>query len=142
MKEGIIIDLAHLNKKSFYQVAGCGQKLFCSHTCFDEVCSHKRNLDKKQIQTIVDSGGLVGLTLVGDFLGGRELENVYNHIDYFIKNFGADNLAIGTDFYGTEQLPYELEQYKDFAKLELPQTTLNKIFHKNYYDFQKTCKQN
>ena len=100
---GIVIDLAHLNRQSFYDVVELlrGKKLFCSHTCFDEVHPHARNLDRAQVQTIVDSDGLIGLTLVPEFLGG----SVQRHIDYFIGNFGDRNLAIGTDFYGCDIEP-------------------------------------
>ena len=116
---GIRIDLAHLNKKSFYDVAKLlkGRKLFCSHTCFSDVHPHARNLDRAQIQTIVDSDGLIGLTLVPEFLGG----DIQNHIDYFIKNFGDANLAIGTDFYGCNVEP----NYNNY--LHLPEN----VRHKN-----------
>jgi len=140
---GIRIDLAHLNRTSFYQVAEIlgNRKLLCTHTCFDEVHPHLRNLDRKQIQTIVNSGGIIGLTLVRDFLGG----DVYSHIRYFIDNFGEDNIAIGTDFYGTVNLPKGLRRYKDFARFRkfllgkgIGDSTINKIFHINWHDFQRT----
>ena len=142
---GILIDLAHLNKTSFYQVAEilANQKLFCSHTCFAEVHPHPRNLDRKQIQTIVDSGGIIGLTLVGDFLCGKgraDFEDVYAHIKYFLDNFGEDNLGLGTDFFGTKNLPRGLRNYKDFCKFRkfllkkgLSEATINKIFYLNAY---------
>jgi len=142
---GIHIDLAHLNRKSFFQVAKLlkGQKLLCTHTCFDEVHPHPRNLDRKQIQTIVDSGGIIGLTLVGDFLGDATMQAVFRHIKYFLDNFGEDNLCIGTDFFGTTKLPKGLKQYKHFARFEkfllkkgLSKSTISKIFHINTYEFQ------
>jgi len=145
---GIHIDLAHLNRKSFFQVAKLlkGQKLLCTHTCFDEVHPHLRNLNRKQIQTIVDSGGLIGLTLVSDFLGAGD---VWGHIKYFLDNFGEDNLAIGTDFFGTTNLPKNLKRYKDFRRFKkflaskgLTDSTINKIYHINYHDFQRTDRTN
>ena len=140
----IVIDLAHLNRRSFYEVAEMlkGEKLFCSHTCFDEVHPHPRNLDRKQVATIVNSGGLIGLTLVGDFLGGITMEYVYNHIKWFIDNFGDRHLAIGTDFFGTDNLPKGLKRYKDFRRFKrfllskgLTRSQINNIFYYNAKDF-------
>jgi membrane dipeptidase len=142
---GVVIDLAHLNRKSFYQVAEMlkGQRLLCTHTCFDEVHPHNRNLDRKQIQTIVDSDGIVGLTFVGKFLTSDRrvtMEDVYKHIEYFIKNFGEDNLAIGTDFLGAPKFPRGLNKYKDMYRLKkfllgkgLSEATIHKIFYANAY---------
>jgi len=142
---GVTIDLAHLNKQSFFDVADIlmenGKKLLCTHTCFDEICPHTRNLNRLQLQTIVYSGGLVGLTLVGSFLtpsGCATMDDVYNHIKYFMDNFGEDNLAIGTDFFGTDDLPKGLKNYQNLTKFRrfltkngMKNTTINKIFHGN-----------
>ena len=141
---GVVIDLAHLNRASFWDVVGelGGRRLLCTHTCFDEVNPHNRNLDRKQIQTIVDSGGIVGLTFVGEFLGidgaTDDFEILFNHIKYFIENFGEDNLAIGTDFLGAARFPRGLCAYKDLRGLErfllgkgLNKRTINKIFCEN-----------
>jgi len=153
IESGIEIDLAHLNRRSFDEVSEVlnkqGKRLFCSHTCFDEVCQHPRNLTKEQILKIVDSGGIIGLTLVGEFLigGNATLEDVYSHIKYFVDNFGDDNLAVGTDFYGTENLPSGLEKYRDFKKLSnyllkkgLSNSTIDKILHKNAHDYFQRIK--
>ncbi|MCL2847058.1 MAG: membrane dipeptidase [Firmicutes bacterium] len=113
-KSGVVIDLAHLNKKSFHQVADqlTGQRLFCSHTCFDEINPHPRNIDREQIQRIVDSDGIVGLTLVNEFLGDS---GVAGHIKYFHGNWGTENLGIGTDFFGAPDMAFNdynrLQQY-------------------------------
>ena len=138
---GVYIDLAHLNQKSFFQVAELlgGQKLLCTHTCFDEIWPHPRNLRRRQIQTIVESGGLVGLTLVNDFLGDYD---VLTHIKYFLENFGEDNLCIGTDFFGTKNLPKDLRKYKGFARFKklllaegLSEEAVGKIFVRNVEKF-------
>ena len=133
---GIIIDLAHLNRPSFYAVAtlltSLNQKLLCTHTCIAEINPHPRNLTPHQVKTIVDSGGLIGITLVGDFLTAKKratLCDIYSHIKYFTENFGEDNLAIGTDFFGTTHLPKGLTKYKHFKRLE--KFLSDKILHTN-----------
>jgi len=149
IKNDIVIDLAHLNRPSFFEVTKLlrekGQPLLCTHTCFDEVHSHPRNLNREQIKTIVNAGGLIGLTLVGKFLSPNKratLHDVCKHIEYFIKNFGTDNIAIGTDFFGTDNLPRGLRKYKDFKRLEkfFDHTTIEEILRINYCDFRKINK--
>jgi len=105
---GVQIDLAHLNRESFFQVAACvGGALLCTHTCFDEVTPHPRNLTREQVELIVKSGGVVGLTFEKSFCNG----DVMKHFLWFKNNFGINNLGIGTDFFGAT-VPKELKNYK------------------------------
>jgi len=137
VKAGVVIDLAHLNKKSFYSVLEhtkkLGGRVFCSHTCFFDVNPHPRNIDRDQIRAIIECVGIVGLTLVPVFLNGTDtaqFDDVLSHIRWFVENFGDDNLAIGTDFNGTDHLPVGLESYEGFVEFEKHLTT-GKIFYKN-----------
>ena len=148
LTEGIRVDLAHLNRQSFWDVMpvlrDAGVRPLCTHTCFDAVCPHLRNLNHDQIKAVVGAGGLIGLTLVDKFLtpkGRPNLTHVADHIEYFVKNFGADNLAIGTDFYGAH-LPNGLTTYHDFENLAsllnrrgLSNETIEKIFVGNARKF-------
>ena len=117
----IKIDVAHLNEDSFNDVARISSKpMFCSHTAFYGLCNNPRNLKDYQIKIIIDSGGIVGLCLVSQFLNGTNkcyIDDIVSHIDYFACRFGIDNLAIGTDFYGTKFLPKGLKNYKTLTKL-------------------------
>lgn len=134
---GIIIDTAHLNSQSFYDVLDETDSVINSHTAADEVTSHLRNLDAQKIHLIIERGGIIGVTPVKDFIGGNKISDYINHIDYFVQKFGADNLSIGTDFYGTTPLD-ELNEYKSFEiikekmeKLGYPIGVIEKIFYKN-----------
>jgi microsomal dipeptidase-like Zn-dependent dipeptidase len=94
----IIIDLAHLNRQSFFDVGDILRKhkqpLLCTHTCFAEVHPHARNLDRDQVQAIVDSGGIIGLTLVGDFLSTQRPSQIQG----FQKACGHDRRNKNQDF--------------------------------------------
>lgn len=146
-QNGIKIDTAHLNEESFMDVAKCTNKpLFCSHTAFYGMQPHSRNLKDYQLKMIVDSNGLVGLCLVSDFLKGSsksKLNDIVAQIDYFACKFGVDNLALGTDFYGTEHLPKHAKTYGDLTTklskaledLGYTQKSINKIFFENANQF-------
>lgn len=115
----LVVDTAHLNRASFYEVAEQANKIICSHTCFYDVNKHPRNLTREQISVIIERGGIVGLCFVSDFLGGNSVNDVVKHIDWFLDCFGDKHLSIGTDFFGTANLPKGLTTYKSFERLVL-----------------------
>lgn len=117
--EKILIDTAHLNEKSFMDIAIASHgPIVCSHTAFGSVNEHPRNLKDYQIRIILESGGIVGLSLVSYFLSSSRKvgqEDFLRHILYFVDTFGTtDGLAVGTDFFGTKHLPKGIKRYDDF----------------------------
>jgi microsomal dipeptidase-like Zn-dependent dipeptidase len=127
----IQIDTAHLNRASFYQFAKVTTRpILCTHTAFDRVHRHRRNLTDRQIRAIIGSNGLVGLAFVPKFLGRA---GIMKHISYFTEKFGAGHIALGTDFYGTAELPARLKDYKDIYDLDIKYK--EEILHKNAYAF-------
>lgn len=145
----INVDVAHLNENSFLDVAKASNNpLFCSHSACFSLCNNQRNLKDYQIKMICDSGGLVGLCLVSDFLNGTKkclVDDIICHIDYFACHFGIDNLAIGTDFYGTKHLPKGIKTYdnlikslsKGLSKMGYTEKSISKIFYDNASTFFK-----
>ncbi len=144
---GIIIDTAHLNEKSFMSLANITTKpMLCTHTASYSINPHARNLKDYQIKMIVDSGGIVGLALVSDFLNGRRSCNILDyvkHIDYLVNKFGIEHFAIGTDFNGTKHLPFGITDYKSFKSLLITNllglgykpADINKLLYKNAAQF-------
>lgn len=116
----ILIDTAHMNRKTFFDFAKITTKpIYNSHTAFDELHPHKRNVTHAQIRQIIKSGGLVCLCFVGKFLTNKTptADTVAREIVWFVKKYGANNLAIGSDFFGTTDLPSGLKTYCDFDEL-------------------------
>ncbi len=103
----LAVDVAHSNKNSFYQIVGRAKRVLCSHTAFEWIYPHRRNLDEMQVKAILNKGGIIGLIGVGHFLSGvknakgRE-DAFFNQIDGYVKKFGVNGLAIGSDFYGSD----------------------------------------
>ena len=118
----ILIDTAHLNKKSFYDVCDLGDvRIINSHTCQNSIYKHARNISDKQIKAIIARRGVIGLTPVSFFLkddskSPANSDDYIKQIDTFCQKFGADNIGIGTDFYGAAPLLC-LTEYADFAKI-------------------------
>ena len=143
----IFVDTAHLNERSFMSFANITTKpMLCTHTACHNLISHARNLKDYQLKIIADSGGLIGICLVSDFLSGRKYCTILDyvcHIDYAVNKFGIDHVAIGTDFYGTKNLPAGITDYKSLQKALVENLTklgykpkdINKIFYQNAADF-------
>jgi len=147
-KNNILVDTAHLNRKSFFEVAECSDKIFNSHTALDCLVGHERNLTKEQIKIIIEKKGLVGITAVSDFLQRGEfrakIADYVRHIDCFCQTFSVNDIAIGTDFFGADPI-LGLNSYNDFVavkyelkKLGYKHSDIKKIFYTNA---QKFCLQ-
>ena len=142
---GIAIDAAHISKRGFIDIIDNAQKVINSHTCFNGVFKHKRNLDDWQVKLIAERGGLIGITACGYFMTNRKTCKISDYIDnimYCYEKYGAECLCVGTDFNGTDFLPCGLENYGGFltVKAELLKRgvcmlDVEKILYKNLSDF-------
>ena len=145
----IYVDTAHLNERSFMSLVNYTNKpILCTHTACYNLLPHARNLKDYQMQIIADSGGLIGICLVSDFISGRKSCTIMDyicHLDYAINKFGINHVAIGTDFYGTKHLPAGISDYKNLQKALVENLTklgykpkdIHKIFYQNAADFFK-----
>lgn len=144
-KNNIIVDTAHANRQSFFDIANFSSKpLFCSHTAVSEIFSSPRNLLDEQISEIVNSDGYIGIFFVGNFLSTRPTTSldVARHIDYIVSRYGDSSVGFGTDFNGTKNLPSDLGGYnelenvfKHLADFGYSRKTLEKLQFRNFYEF-------
>ena len=137
----IQIDTAHLNRRSFWQFTQVTTRpLVCTHTAFTAIHHHPRNLTKKQIHTIIKSGGMIGLALVPKFLTKNttscDIFDLIKHINYFNRHFDNHALHWGTDFYGTKQLPNHIKGYQDLHHLLKTQIIGYSILHQPIIAYQ------
>ena len=107
---GILIDLAHLNERGFWDVADRSDApLVATHTAAHALCPFSRNLTDAQLDAIGASGGVVGVTFgVSDLRpDGRDeedtpLSDIVRHVAYISERIGVDHVALGSDFDGTK----------------------------------------
>lgn len=119
-----LVDLAHASEKSFWQAAEIlsdyGRPVFVSHSCAAALCRHRRNLSDAQIRAVGQSGGLIGLALVPQFLnssGRATAADFARHAAHIAELIGAEHIAMGSDFDGTEALPEGIRGIEDAARL-------------------------
>jgi len=102
---GIIVDVAHSGWRTSLEAAQASQKpMVASHTVCAGLRDHIRAKPDEVIRAICDTGGLIGICWIPQFLGGSgDVAALLDHVDYAVKRFGVDHVAIGTDVAHTSQ---------------------------------------
>jgi membrane dipeptidase len=94
---GVLVDVAHSGWRTSLEAAKASRlPAVASHSGCAAVHHHIRCKPDDVIRAIVDTGGLVGICCIPSFLGGG-ITALLDHIDYMVRTFGIDHVAIGTD---------------------------------------------
>jgi len=107
---GVIPDVSHLNEAGFWDVAKLASEqekpFWATHSNCASIRPHRRNLSDEQLRAVFESGGLVGINLYIDFLGGAgTAEDVARHLAHMVALGGENHVALGSDFDGCEVHP-------------------------------------
>ena len=148
---GMIVDVSHLNERTFWQVMEATRKpVVATHSNAFSIRNHPRNLTDSQIRAISERGGFVGLNFCGSFLSDGEeasIRDVARHARHIAEVGGVRSLAIGSDFDGIETPPAGLEHIGKMGKLiglfqkaGFSQAEIDAIAHRNFLRvFRKVC---
>ena len=91
--------------------------VIASHANSRAVCAHTRNLSDDLFCAIRDSGGVVGLNLYTDFLGGDGMDAVVRHVEHLLDLGGDETLALGGDLDGCNTLGGGITGVQDYPTL-------------------------
>ena len=140
----MIIDVSHLNRQSFFDVAENTERPFiASHSNPDIVNTNsgrKRNLTDEQIKIIKNRAGLIGLNLYEAFLdiGNKTgVDALMVHLDYLLERGCENVIAFGGDFDGcdlTEGISgiESIEEiYNSLLRSGYNEELLNNLFYNN-----------
>lgn len=105
---GILLDLAHLNEKGFWEVARLTDSpLVVSHAAANSLTKTSRNLTDRQLDAIAESDGLIGLNFcvsdlhpTGDNDKSLPLARLVDHMSYIADRIGVEHVAFGSDYDG------------------------------------------
>ena len=102
---GVIVDVAHSGWRTSLEAAKASRRpMVASHTTCAGLYKHFRGKPDETIKAICDTGGLIGICCIPRFLGGAgDIGAFLDHLDYAVKKFGADHVAIGPDISHTSR---------------------------------------
>ena len=93
---------------------GCGASWARSR---DRLAREQPRRVRAHAQPLRDSGGVVGLNLYTDFLGGTDTDAVVRHIEHLLDLGGTETLALGGDLDGCDTLGGGVTGIQDYPKL-------------------------
>ncbi len=147
---GIVVDVSHLSRGGFFDVADVSKKPFvASHSCARALCDHPRNLDDDMLRVIGECGGVVGVNYYPCFLreDSRETRcsDVLRHTRHIVDRAGMEAAALGSDFDGIGDSALEFVDCAGVpAMLEALRSAftdgeLDKLTHKNALRVLRDC---
>lgn len=112
---GMIVDATHTGYASCRDIFECSTApVIFSHSNAIAVHGHERNIPDDLIHACAGSGGVIGVTGIGNFLseeGTAEVADMLRHIRYIADSVGPRHVAIGID-----NVYFTREHYRNFAK--------------------------
>jgi membrane dipeptidase len=125
---GMILDVSHANLKTFWDIVKqTDSPLLASHSNRYRLTPHKRNLQDDQVNAIINTGGLIGLTAVTPFLTDEKkayINDLMKHFNTYKEDQLLDHIGFGFDFM------YYLDA-KNLVDLKTPRDTVHLIQHFN-----------
>ncbi|WP_339922311.1 membrane dipeptidase [uncultured Cyclobacterium sp.] len=96
---GVIVDISHSGWQTSLDAAKHSAKpMVASHSTVNSLYEHFRAKPDNVIKAIADTDGYMGICCIPWYLGGSgDISSMMKHIDYMVKKFGSDRVAIGTD---------------------------------------------
>ncbi|MEV7875324.1 membrane dipeptidase [Microbacterium sp. NPDC089188] len=98
---GMVPDGSHVGARTTFDMCAVSTRpVVFSHSNLRAVWDHPRNITDDQARAVADTGGVVGVTGVGIFLGPNTptLEAMVRHIEHAVGVVGIAHVGVSTDF--------------------------------------------
>jgi membrane dipeptidase len=132
----VFVDLAHAAPRVIDDVlAIAARPVIVSHTGVKGTCDNTRNLSDDQLRRIAQTGGIVGIGFWDTAVCGRDAQAIARAIRYAVDLIGVDHVALGSDFDGAVETPFDttgLVQITDaLLQASFSETEIRKIMGEN-----------
>jgi membrane dipeptidase len=96
---GMLVDGSHAGYRATLDMMEVSQApVIFSHLACYGVKPHIRNVRDDQIKACATTGGVIGITSAGFYLGGVTAEIYFQHLDYVAQLVGANHVGVGLDY--------------------------------------------
>lgn len=119
---GMALDVAHLSDAGISEALSLSTRpIFASHSNARAICPHRRSLGDVHIREIAHSGGVICVNYYPPQLRGdgeeASVTDVARHVAYIASLVGPEHVALGSDFDGMYEYPYNLKTQADLPNL-------------------------
>ena len=128
---GMLVDLAHSNDATFYQVMDLSTRpVACTHGGVFACCPHARCLTDDQIKALAQKQGVLGIAFYHKFVARQAptVERIVDQIAYVGDLVGIEHVGIGSDFDGLPEGIWPVIRQAD-RLVCLTETMLRRGFH-------------
>jgi membrane dipeptidase len=105
---GMVADGSHCSARTGLDMCEVSEHpVIYSHSCLRAVWDHPRNITDEQAKVCAATGGVIGITGVGIFLGPNDasVDALVRHIDYAVDLVGPAHVGVSTDY------PFDFEDF-------------------------------
>jgi membrane dipeptidase len=96
---GMVLDVSHMGYQATMEAFEVTTKpVIFSHSNPNGLKEHARNISDEQIQACAQSGGVIGINGIGDFLTGTSSEIFVQNIEYVMDLVGPEHVGLGIDY--------------------------------------------
>ncbi|MEB3020142.1 dipeptidase [[Mycobacterium] crassicus] len=98
---GMVPDGSHCSTRTGLDLCEVSTRpVVYSHSCMRAVWDHPRNITDDQARSCAATGGVIGVTGVGIFLGPNTptLEAMARHLEYAVELVGVEHVGVSTDY--------------------------------------------
>jgi membrane dipeptidase len=98
---GMVVDGSHCSIRTGLDLCDVSQQpVIYGHACMRTVWEHPRNITDEQARACAATGGVIGITGVGIFLGPNDasIEALLRHVDHAVDLVGPEHVGLSTDF--------------------------------------------
>jgi membrane dipeptidase len=112
---GMVVDVSHMGYRATMEAFEVSQApVIFSHSNPNGLWQHARNISDEQIRACAQTGGVIGINGIGDFLGGTSSELIVQNIEYVMNLAGPEHVGLGLDYVIDKQELIEyVEKYPD-----------------------------
>ena len=120
---GMLVCCSHTGHRTVRDVfAVATRPVIFSHSNPSALHAHRRNIPDDLIRACANTGGVVGINGIGNFLGNNDnsSETFARHVDHVVQLVGPQHVALGLDYvFDTQELDDYLEKMGNIFPAEL-----------------------